>query len=102
MRVKERTCSEPLCATKIPKYEGKGDPAKHLNNYKTHMSFKGASSILKYRAFHLTLAEAIEIWYSRLPTSSIRSWPNLKKAFLYQYQASKEGEAFIQRLQDMT
>lgn len=24
--------------SKIPKYEGKGDPTKHLNNYKTHMS----------------------------------------------------------------
>lgn len=46
---------------KIPKYEGKGDPIKYLNNYMTHMSLRGASPVLKYRAFHLTLSRVVEI-----------------------------------------
>lgn len=28
---------------KIPKYDGRGDPAKHINNYKTHESERGHS-----------------------------------------------------------
>lgn len=86
---------------KIPKYEGKGDPEKHLTKYMTQMSLRGASPALKCRAFHLTLGGAVEVWYSRLPPLSIRSWPNLKKAFLNQYLSRREGEAPIQRLQDM-
>lgn len=86
---------------KIPKYEGKGDPVKHLNNYKTYMSLRGALPTLKCKAFNLTLVGVAEIWYGRLPTGSIKSWLDLKKAFLNQYLASKEGEAPIQRLQDI-
>lgn len=65
------------------------------------MFLKGASPALKCMAFHLTLSRAAEIWYSRLPVGSIRNWLDLKKAFLNQYLASKEGEAPIQRLQDV-
>lgn len=86
---------------KIPKYEGKGDPAKHLNNYMTYMSLRGASPASKCQAFYLTLAGTTELWYSRLPASSIKSWPNLKKTFSNQYLTSKYGEALIQRLQDI-
>ncbi|MGM2916796.1 hypothetical protein [Bacillus cereus group sp. BC45] len=45
----------------------------------------------------MTLAGAAEVWYSRLAPLSIRSWPDLKKAFLNQYLSRKEGEAPIQR-----
>lgn len=67
---------------KILKYEGKGDPEKHLTKYTTQMSLRGASPALKCRAFHLTLVRAAEVWYSRLLPLSIRSWPDLKKTFL--------------------
>ncbi|XP_022852948.1 uncharacterized protein LOC111374508 [Olea europaea var. sylvestris] len=43
------------------------------------------------RAFHLTLGGATEVWYSRLPPLSIRSWPDLKKAFFNQYLSSLKG-----------
>ncbi|XP_022888168.1 uncharacterized protein LOC111403774 [Olea europaea var. sylvestris] len=46
---------------KIPKYEGKGDPEKHLTKYMTQMSLRGASPALKCRAFHLTLGRAAEV-----------------------------------------
>lgn len=47
-----------------------------------HMSFRGASPTLKCMAFRLTLAGISEIWYNRIPIGSIRSWPDLNKAFL--------------------
>lgn len=36
---------------KIPMYDGRGDPAKHLQNFKTHMSLRGATPIMKCKAF---------------------------------------------------
>lgn len=46
---------------KISKYDGKGVPAKHLNNYKIHISLRGSTPVRKYKAFHLTLSVAIEV-----------------------------------------
>lgn len=66
---------------KIPKYNGKGDPAKHLKNFKTHMGLRGTTPTMKCRAFHLSLSSAAEVWYTRLGPGSIWSWPDFKKAF---------------------
>lgn len=74
---------------KIPKYEGGDDPAKHPSNYKTQMSLRGASPVLKCLAFHLTLIGVAEIWYGCIPAGIIRNWPDLKKVFLNQYLSSK-------------
>lgn len=52
-------------------------------------------------AFHLTLSGGAEVWYTRLPEGSIRSWPDMKKTFLKCFATSKEGDRPIQRLQDM-
>lgn len=46
---------------KISKYEERGDPAKHFNNYKTYMSLREASLVVKCRAFHQTLSGAAEV-----------------------------------------
>ncbi|XP_022876843.1 uncharacterized protein LOC111395050 [Olea europaea var. sylvestris] len=67
----------------------------------TQMSLREASPALKCRAFHLTLGGATEVWYSRLLPLTIGIWPNLKKTFLNQYLSRREGEAPVQRLQDM-
>lgn len=83
---------------KNPKYKGNGDSTKHHNNYKNHISLKRALSTLKCRAFYLKLTRVAEIWYGRIPSRSIRSWSDLKKAFLNQYFSSKEVDALIQRL----
>lgn len=86
---------------KIPKYDGRGDPTKYLNSYKTHMSLRGASLAVKCRAFHLTLSGATKIWYNRLFPGSIRSQPEFETTFLKRFVVSKEGDASIQCLQDM-
>lgn len=67
---------------KIPKYDRRRDFAKQLNSLKTHMSLRGATPVLKCRAFHLNLSGAIEMWYTRLLTENIQSWLDFKKAFL--------------------
>ncbi|XP_022883682.1 uncharacterized protein LOC111400501 [Olea europaea var. sylvestris] len=86
---------------KIPKYDGRDDLEKYLSAYKTHMSLRGSTPVVKCRAFHLTLSGVAEIWYNRLPPGSIRSWPEFKTTFLKRFTVSKEGEAPIQYLQDM-
>lgn len=100
-RIEKCSCPSHYMPLKIFKYKGRGDPAKPLNSYQTNMSLKGVFSVVKCRAFHLTLSEIVEIWYSRIPTSSIRSWPEFKRAILKQFVTSKERKAHIQHLEDM-
>lgn len=85
----------------ILKYDRRGNPTKHLNSYKTHMSLRGTFPTINCRAFHLILSRAAEIWYNWLPPGSIRSWPEFKTMFLKRFVVNKEGEAPIQCLQDM-
>lgn len=80
---------------KILVYEGRDDPKKHLNNYKTHMSLRDTLPVLKCRPFYLTPSGVVEVWYSRIPGRSIRGWPDLKKAFLNEYLVKKDREALI-------
>lgn len=70
---------------KIPKCAGKGDPTKHLNNYKTRVSLIRVSPTLQLRVFHLISTGTAEIWYIRIPARSIRSWLDLKNSFLNKY-----------------
>lgn len=86
---------------KVPKNDGRGDPAKNLNNYKTHMNLRSVIPRVKCKAFHLTLCGVAKIWYNRIPLGSIKRWLEFKNTFLKRFIVSKEGEAHIQRLQDM-
>lgn len=81
--------------SKTSKYDGRGDSTKHLNTYNTHMSLRGTTPAVKYRAFHLILSGPIEIWYIRLPSGSIRSCSKFKTTFLKRFAVSKELEAPI-------
>lgn len=74
---------------KIPKYKEKGDLSKYLKNFKTCMSLRGTLPALKCRAFHFKVTVTIEIW-CRIPTESIKSWLDHKKAFLNQHLSSKD------------
>lgn len=63
-------------------YDGKGDPVKYLTNFKTDMSLRDSSPVVKYRAFYLTLRGTVEVWYTKIPERCIRSLPDVKKVFL--------------------
>lgn len=82
-------------------YDVRGDPVKHLNDFKTHVSLRRAMSTMKYRAFHLTLSGAVEVWYTRLSKGNIQSLLDFKKVFFKCFATSKEDEGPIQHLQDM-
>lgn len=71
---------------KIYKYDGKGDPAKHINSFKNHMSLRDSSPAIKYRAFHLTLSGAadgiLESDKKVLEASKISKWLSLSASQL--------------------
>lgn len=84
--------------SKIPKYDRRGNPTKHLNGYKTHTSLWSTTLAVKCRAFHLTLRETTKNWYNRLPPRSIRSRSEFKTTFLKRFAISKKR---LQHFQDM-
>lgn len=101
MRIERCPFAKPLCVPKIPKYYGKSDMTKHLNNYKTHMSLREAIFLWNAELFQLNLSGAAKIWYSKLPPRSIRSLREFKSSFLKRYAISKVGEGSNRRLQDI-
>ncbi|KAL2541048.1 Retrotrans gag domain-containing protein [Abeliophyllum distichum] len=86
---------------KITHYTGKGDPLDHVNTYKTEMSLRGATPVLKCRAFHLTLSGGAKRWYNKLVAGSISSWPELKKTFINYFSSGKPASVPVQRLHDI-
>lgn len=84
--------------SKIPKYDGKFNHAKHLNSFKTHISLRGDTPATKCRALHLSMSGAVEVWYTRLLERSIRSWSDFITAFLNTLSQAKKVKV---RLQDM-
>ncbi|KAL2466558.1 Uncharacterized protein Adt_42409 [Abeliophyllum distichum] len=86
---------------KITHYTGKGDPLDHVNTYKTEMSFRGATPVLKCRAFHLTLSGGAKSWYNKLVAGSISSWPEMKKSFINYFSSRKPASAPVHHLHDI-
>ncbi|KAL2466050.1 activating signal cointegrator 1 complex subunit 2-like protein [Abeliophyllum distichum] len=68
--------------SKLDKYTGRDDSMYHLADYKIEMKLKNASPSLKCMAFHMTLTGTTNRWYLKLKSDSIRSWPQLKKAYM--------------------
>ncbi|KAL2466360.1 Retrotrans gag domain-containing protein [Abeliophyllum distichum] len=86
---------------KLDKYIGRGDPMYHLAYYKIEMKLKNASPSLKCMAFHMNLTGTAKRWYLKLKLGSIRSWPQLKKAFMSAFMGHTFGEALATRLNDI-
>ncbi|KAL2508235.1 uncharacterized protein Fot_31882 [Forsythia ovata] len=51
----------------INKYASQGDPDDNLLNYNASMGIVGATPVLKYKAFPLTLERIAIRWYKKLP-----------------------------------
>ncbi|KAL2480240.1 Uncharacterized protein Adt_33206 [Abeliophyllum distichum] len=90
-----------FCVPKITPYTGKGDPLDHVNTYKTEMSLRRATPVLKCRAFHLTLSGGVKMWYNKLVAGSISSWPELKKTFINYFSTGKPASIPVQRFHDI-
>ena len=52
---------------KLPdsKYDGTGDPADHLENYRSWMELNSATNAFKCRAFVITLTGVARRWFPR-------------------------------------
>ena len=46
-------------------YDGKGDPNKHLDVFRSWMNFEQVFSCAQCRAFPLTLVSASQAWHSQ-------------------------------------
>ncbi|XP_061336506.1 uncharacterized protein LOC133283637 [Gastrolobium bilobum] len=73
----------------IEKYNGKGDPQEHLEQFQTNMMAQDVADPIACRLFPTTLKETALRWYSALPPNSIQSWENLTNQFLVWFATSK-------------
>ena len=75
----------------LPHFSGElgEDPIKHLHGFHvvcSSMKPKGASEeLFTMKAFPLTLKGKAKDWFFYQPAGSIRSWTDMKKAFLDKY-----------------
>ncbi|KAL2497997.1 Uncharacterized protein Adt_23547 [Abeliophyllum distichum] len=99
--IRNASIPHEFCVPKITPYTGKGDPLDHVNTYKMEMSLRGATLLLKYRAFHLTLSGEAKRWYNKLVAGSISSWSELKKTFINYFSSGRPASAPVQRLHDI-
>ncbi|KAL5546086.1 hypothetical protein UlMin_005773 [Ulmus minor] len=76
---------------KLPdsKYDGTGDPADHLENYRSWMELNSATNAFKCRAFVITLTGVARRWFRTLRPGTISSFRQLSKSFISQFAVHK-------------
>jgi hypothetical protein len=75
---------------KITSYDGTKNPKSHVTKYETAMEAYADDEVLCCKAFISTLDGAASTWFSDLPEGSIRSWAELKEAFITRFYASSD------------
>ncbi|XP_061373858.1 uncharacterized protein LOC133316154 [Gastrolobium bilobum] len=71
------------------KYNGKGDPQEHLEQFQTNMMAQDVADPIACRLFPTTMKETTLRWYSALPSNSVQSWEDLTNQFLVRFATSK-------------
>ncbi|KAL5553184.1 hypothetical protein UlMin_040585 [Ulmus minor] len=76
---------------KLPdlKYDGTGDPAEHLETYKSWMELNSAMNAFQCRAFVITLTGIAQRWFRTLRSGSIFSFRQLSESFISQFTVNK-------------
>ncbi|KAL5540592.1 hypothetical protein UlMin_043541 [Ulmus minor] len=76
---------------KLPdsKYDGTGDPADHLENYRSWMELNSATNAFKCRAFVITLTGVARRWFRTLRPGTISSFLQLSESFIFQFAVHK-------------
>ncbi|KAL5580084.1 hypothetical protein UlMin_012526 [Ulmus minor] len=76
---------------KLPnsKYDGTGDPADHLENYRSWMELNSATNAFKCRAFVITLTGVARRWFRTLRPGTISSFRQLSESFISQFAVHK-------------
>ncbi|XP_058106381.1 uncharacterized protein LOC131249598 [Magnolia sinica] len=74
----------------ITPFTGKIDPTKHIECFRTYMDLHDASDAVMCRAFSLTLADVVRLWFKQLKSKSISSFAELNDAFLTNFIRGKK------------
>ncbi|KAL5563473.1 hypothetical protein UlMin_033220 [Ulmus minor] len=76
---------------KLPdlKYDGTGDPAEHLETYKSWMKLNSATNAFQCQAFVITLTSIARRWFRTLHLGSIFSFCQLSESFVSQFAVNK-------------
>ena len=78
---------------KVPgfnKYKGTTCPKNHLKMYNRKMGAYLKNEKLLMHFFQESLTGAAVTWYTNLESSQVRSWKDLKAAFIRQYQYNSD------------
>ncbi|KAL5547487.1 hypothetical protein UlMin_002718 [Ulmus minor] len=83
---------------KLPdsKYDGTGDPADHLENYRSWMELNSATNAFKCRAFVITLTGVARRWFRTLRPETISSFRQLSESFISQF-SNETTESYLTR-----
>ncbi|KAL5573118.1 hypothetical protein UlMin_022715 [Ulmus minor] len=76
---------------KLPdaKYDGTGDLADHLENYRSLMELNLATNAFKCRAFVITLTGVARRWFRTLRPGTVSSFHQLSESFISQFIVHK-------------
>jgi hypothetical protein len=76
--------------TGIEKYDGKTDPREWLQVYELAIEAAGRDTRMMANYSPISLASATHIWLMGLPSRSIKSWSQLHRQFIGNFQATYE------------
>ena len=85
-------------APEIEKYNGKKDPAEHVDRYNVAMLLYGVSDAMYCRAFASTLTDEATIWFSNLPPGRYSNFDQLAKDFVAHFASGKRHRKTIAHL----
>ncbi|KAL5553824.1 hypothetical protein UlMin_041225 [Ulmus minor] len=76
---------------KLPdlKYDGTGDPAEHLETYKSWMELNSATNDFQCRAFVITLTGITRRWFRTLRPGFVFIFRQLSESFISQFIVNK-------------
>jgi hypothetical protein len=74
----------------VDKYDGNGDPAKHVENLRQHFSLHGTLDEIACRTFLLTLVGIAKDLFARLPAKLVDNFKDLGHLFLGQFLATQK------------
>ena len=89
---------------KLPnaKYDGRGNPAKHLETYKLLIELNSSTNTFKCRAFMITFTDFAQRWFRTLQPGSFHSFHQLSKYFISQFNVNKVQRKLAKHLYTIT
>jgi hypothetical protein len=80
----------------VKSYDGRGDPANHIENFKTHPSFYNLSDEVAYQVFPLTLKGEAREWINGL--NPFNSFSAVKHQFLNRFSTAPKKKQHLASL----